>query len=267
MQEAAFEKYLEKINFQGETKVNLSTLSQLIEKHSQHIPFENFTPFFQLGIDLSPDALFDKLVIRQRGGYCFEHGYLLKAVLEYIGFEITPLLGRAGRSPEESGRTHMILLVHLEGEDYIADVGYGGLGPIIPIAMTLEKEQASYIHTYRLMRLGMEYRLEIKLEGEWKRLYDFSLLPQNDMDFKVGNWYTETHPDSTFTNLLVLGMVDKDRRYTMANRKFSTYFHDESKNEIVYLEKDDDFVNTIQEVFKIDTASIGLEEDWMKHFK
>jgi len=89
------------------------------------------------GIRLAPDAICAKLVGLRRGGYCFEQNSLFLQMLRAMGFAARPLLARVwlGLAGEVPPRTHMLLLVTIDGEQWIADVGFGGSYiPPMPLA-------------------------------------------------------------------------------------------------------------------------------------
>ena len=89
------EAYLQRIRFSGSTDVSLDTLARLHRSHFHTIPFENFDILLGRGIDLDPQAVFNKLVRKKRGGYCFElNGLFLQALLA---------LGFKARAPEIHG--------------------------------------------------------------------------------------------------------------------------------------------------------------------
>ena len=93
------------------------------------IPFENLDVVLGRGIDLSDEAVDDKLIHRKRGGYCFEQNTLFMRVLLALGFDVTPISARVriGRTREETpARTHVFLRVPIDGVHYLADVGVGG---------------------------------------------------------------------------------------------------------------------------------------------
>lgn len=70
--------YFDRINYRGATDPTLDVLQDLVTVHSRTIPFENLDPLLGVPVDdLSPQALADKLVLRRRGGYCFEHNGLM----------------------------------------------------------------------------------------------------------------------------------------------------------------------------------------------
>jgi N-hydroxyarylamine O-acetyltransferase len=86
------EAYLHRINFRGAVDVSPDTLARLHHAHFYAIPFENFDILLERGIDLSPQAVFNKLVRnKKRGGYCFELNGLFLHALDALGFKARAL--------------------------------------------------------------------------------------------------------------------------------------------------------------------------------
>src|SRR5215510_7467457 len=94
MDPSQLDKYFARIGYQGPRMPNLQVLHALTGLHTQNIPFENLDVLLGRGIDLADDAVFEKLVERRRGGYCFEQNALFMRVLCALGFEVKPLSAR-----------------------------------------------------------------------------------------------------------------------------------------------------------------------------
>nr|pir probable nhoA protein - Mycobacterium tuberculosis (strain H37RV) [Mycobacterium tuberculosis] len=87
--------YFDRINYRGATDPTLDVLQDLVTVHSRTIPFENLDPLLGVPVDdLSPQALADKLVLRRRGGYCFEHNGLMGYVLAELGYRVRRFAAR-----------------------------------------------------------------------------------------------------------------------------------------------------------------------------
>lgn len=252
--------YLERIGFEGKPAVDWNTLLGIQNKHVAAIPFENLNPLLNIPIELTSDWIYDKIVRKGRGGYCFEQNLLLQWILESIGFDVKPLIGRAGAATDTSGRTHLVLLVSLDGKKYLVDVGYGGLVPPSPLLFELDITQQTPNEDYRIVNFEDEYRLEIKLLGKWKRLYEFSLLRQIFLDIEVANWFTATSPDSRFKKGLIAARTDKGKRYTLNDRNFSIYDL-EGATEKRVITSPEEMSKILQESFKINMSRLsGLEK-------
>lgn len=215
------ESYCRRIAYDGPREPTLAALRAIVLGHATAIPFENVDVFLGRPIRLEVPGLYDKLVRRQRGGYCFEHNLLLLDVLRGIGFRAQGLAARVqwGRPPGTVGpRTHMLLHVELDEGPHIADVGFGGLTPTAPLALATG-EQATQHENYRLVAFGAQFGLEARLAGKWSSLYRFSVEEQTAADYEVANWFTSTHPQSLFVNHLIASRPDTGRRHALFNNR------------------------------------------------
>ena len=126
--------YLRRIEYAGERKASHVALEALHQAHVTHIPFENLDILLGRAIALDLDSLQAKLVAGRRGGYCFEQNLLFAAVLRAFGFTVTQLAARVRLGSDIlRARTHMTLQVEVDGGRWLADVGFGGAGPLLPV--------------------------------------------------------------------------------------------------------------------------------------
>ena len=114
-------KYLERIGLSGAPPPTLDGLCLLQDHHMRHVPFENLDVLLGRPLNLSPEALFDKIVTRKRGGYCFELNTLYAQLLGEIGFDPVPMMARVWlRDPiDPPPRTHLVNRVKIDSEDWI----------------------------------------------------------------------------------------------------------------------------------------------------
>ncbi len=255
MDDEYLKEYLDRIGFTGTPEADLGTLRRIQQLHIVAIPFENLNPLMHIPVELDEEAIFVKIVRKHRGGYCFEHNMLLQDVLKSIGYSVRGLLGRAGQEPASVGRTHMILLVTLEGKDYLVDVGYGGLVPTGPLLLEPDIVQTTPNEDYRIIRFDGEYRLEMNLHGHWKRLYEFDLRTQLFQDFYVANWYTSTSPACSFTHTLVAARSEQGARYTLKDYELSIYRPDKDV-EKRKLTSTGEVRAVLESIFKIDMSEL-----------
>jgi N-hydroxyarylamine O-acetyltransferase len=171
----------------------------------------------------------DKLVRRQRGGWCFEHNLLFAHVLRAIGFRVTTLAARVRWNvPPQvtTPRSHCLLVVEVGGERHIADVGFGGLTLTAPLRL-VQGEQATPHEPHRLTSLaGGGHALEALVAGEWQRLYEFDLVEALQADYEVSNWYLANFPESQFVTGLIAARADVDRRHALRNTRYSIHHRD-----------------------------------------
>lgn len=213
------EAYLHRIRFDGVTDVSLDTLTRLHNAHFYAIPFENFDILMGRGIDLDPHAVFNKLVLKKRGGYCFELNGLFLEALKALGFKARALLARVHLTGTPSGRGHQLELVSIKGRDWLVDVGFGMNSPRGPIPMELDRSVTTDGRTIRLTDGGYFGTMFQALEsGEWKNLYSFDLGYVFPADIAYGNHYTSTHPDTFFTYSRVAGLPFPGGGITLLDR-------------------------------------------------
>jgi N-hydroxyarylamine O-acetyltransferase len=218
--------YFRRIGYTGSPAADLETLRALHLAHATSIPFENLDPLHGTPVSLDVASLQEKLVRRGRGGYCYEHNVLFAAALRRIGFAVRGLGARVvwNQSPDvATPRTHMLLNVEVDGEPYLADVGFGGLTQTAPLRLVPNVEQTTPHETFRLRAVGCEYLMEALVRGEWKPLYRFDLSEQLFSDYEVANWFICTHPKSFFTFSLLAARPDVDRRYALRDAEFAVH--------------------------------------------
>ncbi len=215
--------YLQRIGFTGEPRVDVATLRALATAHIAAIPFENLDPLLGAPVSLDLQAIEDKLVKRQRGGYCFEQNGLFLAVLQAIGFEATGLIARVlWNKPEDAevAQTHMLLRVEVEGESWLADVGFGSMALGGALRLVVDEAQPTSLEPFRLVTDGVHWRMQSQVQDEWRTLYRFRLQPAERIDYVVANHFTSTYPESHFLHQLIAARTLADRRLALRNREF-----------------------------------------------
>lgn len=218
--------YLARIGYTGATRPSLATLSQLHQAHVCAIPFENLDVILDRSIHLETDAIQEKLVVARRGGYCYEQNALFLLALQQMGFEARGLAARVviAQPPSVPPRTHMLLLVQLEGAFWIADVGFGGPTLSAPIRLLADRSQATPHGEYQLQSLGEEWLLCLRRHDEWQPLYRFDLVTQFPSDYLMANHFVSTWPHSHFRHhLLAARYLPDGGQLSLENRRFSRY--------------------------------------------
>lgn len=218
--------YLKEIGFNKSLSTDFDTLYELHRLHTLRFGFENITPFFHHTVSLDKHDVARKFLEEGRAGYCFEQNLLFTEVLKEVGFKVRTLGARVlYNQPEEliTRRSHMLEVVTAGTQDYLCDVGFGGLTLPTPIKFELDLEQETTHENYRIARLEDDLKLEAKVDGVWKTLYRFDLTYHYPVDYEVANFYLYTHPDSLFRNKLIASKLVKEGRYSFLNNQLSYY--------------------------------------------
>ena len=229
--------YLARIGVKAAPSADVAGLEQVQRHHRLTIPFENLDVRLGRAISLDPDHVFDKLVLRSRGGYCFEQNQLFLRALHALGFEARPLLARVWlRAQEPPPRTHTLNLVTIDGEPWIADAGFGGsYSPPMRLAEGAEvtapdgarfRLLRSQDHGWMLERRGDHATTDGRAspDDSWQPQYSFTLEPVFPADLELSNHWTSTRQDTRFTTFAVVSLclpsgfaTLTDRHYTRRN--------------------------------------------------
>jgi len=206
-----FDAYAARIGYDGPRRADVEVLAAIHRAHATTIPFENLDVRRGVPIDLAPDRVFDKLVTRKRGGYCFEQNGLLLEALRALGFSVRPLAARVGRRP----RTHMALLVEAGARHYLADVGFGVHNMLAPLPFEPGRE----LGRFRIREIGWDgrafgappsFEIEAREGDDWAPLYCLSLDDQQPADFVAASWFTSTFPESPFVKRTLVSIAFPD---------------------------------------------------------
>ena len=210
-------------------------LSRLQYAHVTRVPYENLDIVDGIPLKLDADALFDKIVNRSRGGYCFEVNGALSALLVSLGFPVKSYLARFWRGMEETPmRRHRVLVVTAEDGEYLVDVGIGQSAPRHPLAMRIGEVQEQFGETYRLYRHpAWGIMVEDLHKGAWRDFYSFSEETTDEIDFIMPSFWCEKHPDSPFHKDLMLAIKTEKGRLAINGRDYKEF----EGEELTYIEE------------------------------
>ncbi|MFD0694696.1 arylamine N-acetyltransferase [Paenibacillus sp. GCM10027628] len=218
--------YLDRIGFEDALDRSAATLANLQACHLHRVPYENLDILQRKPLSLEIADLFEKIVIRGRGGYCFELNALFGWLLRELGYTVTNFMARFWRdepSPPPK-RRHHVLKVEAGEASFLCDVGVGGIVPSRPIQLIEALEHHQGDETYRLERdpyygwVLCEFR-----RGQWNWLYSFTEEPQLPKDFIMATYWCENAPDSIFTKDAMVAIRNKDGRNTVAGDEFRIF--------------------------------------------
>lgn len=228
MTDASFDidAYFARIGYRGRTDASLEALTALHRQHPQAIAFENLDPFLGTPVKLDLASLQDKIFVRGRGGYCYEHNLIFMHVLKALGFRVSGLAARVlWGQPHDAvtARSHMLLRIELDGRTYIADVGFGRLTLTAPLLLYPGLEQQTPHENFRIIEAGDHFRLQADIGGDWRTIYRFDMQQSYEIDYAVSSHFLSTHPDSHFLSTVIAARALPDRRYALRNNRLSTH--------------------------------------------
>ena len=82
-------------------------------------------------------------------------------------------------------------------------------------------------------------------------------------DFIIGNWYTSTHPNSSFVNHLKLAIAGDNQRFTLFNNQFSVYPEGEKPNK-KRIHTEEEMYLLFSDIFNLEVNDLEGLKDRMK---
>lgn len=210
--------YLDRIAYDGPMRTDISTLAALHRAHLRAIPYENLDVQLGRPVTIERPAIFEKLVTRKRGGWCYEMNGLFGWALSELGFKVTRSAGAVMREVHggEALGNHLVLKVELEEGVFLADVGFGD-GPLDPLFVV----EGSFVSA------GFEFALS-RLDDGWWRLhnhkaggaasFDFDMRPADEMHLAERCFWLQAAPESPFVQNAVLQRHKADGLWMMRGR-------------------------------------------------
>ncbi|UCM87852.1 arylamine N-acetyltransferase family protein [Streptomyces marincola] len=221
--------YLARIGVARPAVADAQALRELQIGHLCAVPFENLAVHLGEEIGLGDDALYERLVVQRRGGFCYQLNGGFASLLRGLGFTVTPLACRTF----EDGRwglpfDHLALRVTGGAltEPWLADVGFGDHA-LHPLRLADRGDQRDPAGTFRVQE-GADGDLELLRDGKPQLLIEQR--PRVLDDFEGACWYHRTSPRSHFTRSLVCSRLTERGRVTLSGRtlKVTTDGHREA---------------------------------------
>ncbi|NXK89476.1 ARY2 protein, partial [Formicarius rufipectus] len=269
-------EYFARISYQGSyNKPDLNTMSDIFQHHIQAVPFENLSIHCGEKIELDLEATYDKIVRKNRGGWCMENNYLLSWVLKTLGYEVT-LLAAKVYFPEHNAyaeeNDHLLLKVALNGKSYIVDGGFGMTYQLWqPMELISGADQPQTPGVFRFQEEnGIWYLEKVKRkqllpnqsdstspsveEEVCRRVYLFTLQPRDIEEFRGCNTHLQTAPDSLFVTKSVCSLQTPGGVRALVGWKLTevTYNYRDNMDLVeVRMLTDEEIEKTLKEKFNI----------------
>jgi N-hydroxyarylamine O-acetyltransferase len=215
------EAYLRRIYYDGPRDSSASSLRKLHRQHLYTVPFENLDIALGVPIRLDLAALFEKIIIRKRGGFCYELNGLFCALLNALGFRVEMLSARVRSADGSFSREfdHMLLKVSLEDGCWIADVGFGD-SSLDPVRMRPEDAQMEDAPQFAVLAADRAWDLvRQQSDGSYVPDYRFTETRRRLGDFAGMCQFHQTSPESHFTQNRVCTKALPNGRITVSGMR------------------------------------------------
>jgi N-hydroxyarylamine O-acetyltransferase len=215
MPHLAAAEYLDRIGDEGPLDPTAETLARLHRAHLLAVPFENLDIHAGRPIVLDLEQIFDKVVRRRRGGFCYELNGLFEWLLGALGYDVMMVSARVhgadgGLSPEFD---HMALVVRL-GRVWLADVGFGASSRE-PLALEPGYAATSDGVVYSVERDGDAWTMLADGRPE----YRFTTVARRLQEFDGMCRYHQTSPESHFKRKPLCSLATPDGRATLTGSR------------------------------------------------
>lgn len=218
-------EYLKKLGCENATCINFKNLNQLVAQNAKTIPFENTYCYYQREICIDKDWLHEKVINKGRGGFCFELNALFYFLLKELGYDVYLHLGNVLLKEGSKGpTTHVVLLVYLDNETYLVDIGFGKY-----LKSAVKVGNYNIGDQFRLKKNDNLWQLEVQCDtpddrgldkphGGWTKCYTFSAKPASCS--VLPEKLKECCDDSNFIfrNILYFSRQTDDGMISLTNR-------------------------------------------------
>ena len=223
--------YFSRIGFQGAALADFATLKRMMRCQLFSVPFENLDVQQGKVVSLLPDEIYRKIVERQRGGYCYEVNGLFAMALGALGIPYQFVAARPMTYPVRRPKTHMAIVMTIEDEQWLCDLGFGSYGIREPFNLTwIDREIMQDFDTFKLSKSPEgDYILQSFTNDAWKNLYEFNLSPQEWVDFEPANYMNSTHPDSIFVQWLMVVLQNPSGKEVLLGDRFQSFSEGKTK--------------------------------------
>lgn len=216
------EAYLKRIG-QSEQAPSLKFLKALQKAHLLSVPFENLDIHYGSKIILDYKRVFEKVVMKKRGGFCYELNGLFYHLLYHLGFDCYVIAAQVfSVQTNEYGKPfdHMAIIVSLDDQQWLVDVGFGD-GPISPIKINVGDVQMDYTRYWRI-DTDPDENLILKVSNDnsyYKTKYLFTTVEKQLIQFMEMCEYHQTSVDSPFTQKKLVTRLTNNGRVALTDRK------------------------------------------------
>lgn len=249
------EELLSRIGLSARPEATVDGLFAIHRAYVARVPYEDIAVQLGKTAPLDQAALAARICRDGRGGYCFELNTVLAALLRGCGFVVTHHQAVVGG---EGPTNHMALLVHSDGERWLADAGLGE-GFLDPLPF----REGSYEigpFTYTLAREdGGSWWMG---QHEWGSFNGFRMAERESplSAFDPHHERLATDPGSSFVQTLVVQSPRVDRIVTLRARTLSSVGPAVDSKRVVA--DRDELAAVLRDVFGITIAGERLQRLW-----
>ena len=206
--------------------IRAQLLSDIQYHFAAAVPYENLDILAGIPLSLEEADLYDKIVVRHRGGYCFEVNGFLTAWLRSMGYDVTEYMARYLRGETSIPmRRHRVLVVTcMDSSRWIVDAGIGQAAFRRPLPFVEGAEATISGETYHVVKKDFYgWVIEDWHNEAWRPFYGFTEEVQLNQDYVMPSFWCEKHPDSPFIKANMLSLKTETGRVTLDGNTFRQF--------------------------------------------
>ncbi|CAF0747614.1 unnamed protein product [Brachionus calyciflorus] len=262
--------YLKRIHCEHVKEPTLENLKILHQNHVKHVTFENLDMHIGKKVEMSLEKAFDKVINRNRGGFCCELNYLFSWLLQQLGYEITLHSCRVYLGTSNSYNSwfsHLTTLIKIRDKMYLADVGfsYPYKCPLEFVVDKIQKDMIGFMKfrideankCFTLLRCNTALNEEnLKDETFWTPCYQLNPVPRKIEEFlNMLEWVQSENNVRFYNRTICIRQIDNGI-IMLLGYKFSTLLFENS-----ILIKRNDVELTREQVYKFGVAQQNISSN------
>ena len=219
--------FFKRINLPENTEIEHTPefLSLIVNKCVTNIAYENLDILEDKPISLEFKDMYEKIVLKGKGGYCFELNGLLTHILREMEFTVSDRFARYLRGEKEIPmRRHRVSVVKLCTGNYMCDIGVGEIAPREALKIEEGLIQNIQGETYKFEKSDVHgWVLYDLYKGQWREYIAFTEEDQYDVDFIQPSFFCEKHPSSPFNKAPMLAIKTEKGRKTIDGKIYKEF--------------------------------------------
>ena len=224
------------LTYSPDLRPTAELLSSVQLAMATHVPYENLDILHGVPLSLDYGDLYDKIVLRHRGGYCFELNGFLGEVFRSLGYGVTEYMARylRGETDIPMRRHRVVIAEDGTGSRFICDAGIGQSAFRLPLPFEEGAVSEQFGEVYRVAKEPFfGWVISDLWHGDWRRFYGFTEEEQLNIDYVMPSFWCEHAPESPFTSAPMLSIKTEDGRITVDGDVFRIFRGEEVEEKAI----------------------------------
>jgi arylamine N-acetyltransferase len=243
--------FLQRIGVAEHSEPGIEALSELHQAFVGAVPYESVQFQFGQGGPMDPEAVAQRIIAREAGGYCFQLNGVFAHLLTSLGYDVTMHRGgvQTANRPAVVDASHMVLTTVLDGEPWLIDVGLGdGLLTPMPLQVGATVHQEPFTLTLRESQLVDGWRLDHDPRGSIIGM-DFESAPATWADFEDQHKRLSLSPDSPFVRGCSAFLRRPESMAAIRSVGFTQTYKDRTDNKII--DSQSEYYEVLADIFQL----------------